>query len=90
MARQPLPRLYQAPSWLPGGHAQTLYAALGAPRPPAHRFERQRVSTPDHDFFDIDYLAGMENARHGLLLFHGLEGSARSHYVQTLAHACAE
>lgn len=90
MALQPLPRPYRAPSWLPGGHAQTLYAALGAPRPPALRFDRHRVNTPDHDFFDIDYLTAREPARHGLLLFHGLEGSARSHYVRPLAHACAE
>src|SRR5690606_29073226 len=34
--------------------------------------------------------AGGASARQGLLLFHGLEGSGRSHYVRPLAQACAE
>jgi len=44
------------PRWLPGGHAQTLYSALLAPR---HRiaFVRERVNTPDGDFLDIDWVA---------------------------------
>jgi predicted alpha/beta-fold hydrolase len=46
---------YRAPSWLPGGHLQTLYAALLAP----HRrvsYRRERWETPDGDFVDADWL----------------------------------
>lgn len=48
---------YQAPWWLPGGNLQTIYAALGSQRylaePP--KFRRERWSTPDDDFVDVDF-----------------------------------
>ncbi|MBI3938841.1 MAG: alpha/beta fold hydrolase, partial [Betaproteobacteria bacterium] len=46
---------YRAPVWLPGGHAQTLYAALLAPCPRL-RFTRSRWETPDGDFVDLDWV----------------------------------
>lgn len=49
---------YLAPWWLPGGNAQTIWAALHARRfrgaPPV--FRRERWRTPDHDFVDVDWL----------------------------------
>ena len=78
---------YRAPWWLPGGHLQTIAAAL-APAP-AVRFERERWQTPDGDFVDVDW-AGSESAPRTLALFHGLEGSSRSHYARAFAaHAAA-
>jgi hypothetical protein len=44
---------------------------------------RERVSTPDGDFVDLDWLEGPAAAPLVLLL-HGLEGSTRSHYVTGL------
>lgn len=44
------------------------------------RLRRERVATPDRDFVDLDWLEGSPGAPLVLLL-HGLEGSARSHYV---------
>jgi uncharacterized protein len=41
---------------------------------------RERFDTPDGDFVDIDWLPGRPDAPL-LLVLHGLEGSARSHYV---------
>ena len=73
---------YVAPGWLPGGHAQTLFAALRRPRPIA--FERERWDTPDGDFIDLDW-AGPRDSPRRLVLFHGLEGSSRSHYVRSIA-----
>ena len=46
---------YRAPAWLPGGHAQTIYAALAAPRPHVV-YRRERWDTPDGDFIDLDWL----------------------------------
>ncbi|CAN5534538.1 alpha/beta fold hydrolase [soil metagenome] len=50
---------YGAPWWLPDGNAQTIWAALGARRftrlPPV--FRRERWTTPDGDFVDVDWLA---------------------------------
>jgi predicted alpha/beta-fold hydrolase len=49
---------YRAPAWLPGGNAQTIWAAKVARRhagvPP--RWRRERWATPDGDFIDIDHL----------------------------------
>jgi uncharacterized protein len=72
---------YRAPWWLPGGHLQTLYAALG----PAPRvaWRRERWDTPDGDFIDLDWAA--EGAGPLLVLFHGLEGGSSSHYARKIA-----
>lgn len=80
-----------APWWLPGGHAQTVWAALFA-RPgsgPAPRWRRERWSTPDGDFIDVDFADAAPGAPL-LVLFHGLEGSSASHYARAFvrwAHA---
>ena len=76
---------YRAPSWLPGGHAQTLWPLLIKPRPP--KLRRERWDTPDGDFIDVDHLDGPAEAPL-MVLFHGLEGSANSHYAISTAFAC--
>ncbi|MDE2259048.1 MAG: hydrolase [Betaproteobacteria bacterium] len=79
------PRAFSAPLWLTNHHAQTLYGALWAPaeRP---SWQRQRWTTPDDDFIDVDILEGASTAP-TLVIFHGLEGSTNSRYVRTLAHS---
>ena len=73
---------YRAPWWLPGGHLQTIAAALS----PAPRvaFTRETWETPDGDFIEVDR-AGVAGATRLLVLFHGLEGSSQSHYARALA-----
>ena len=78
-------RPYQAPAWLPGGQAQTLWPLLI--KPTALPLRRERWTTPDGDFIDVDHLDGPPDAPL-LVLFHGLEGSARSHYAISTALAC--
>lgn len=81
---------YVAPWWLPGGHAQTIWPALWArPALPSQRFaavayHRERWDTPDGDFIDLDWL-GDARSDTLLVLFHGLEGSSRSHYALAFA-----
>ena len=77
-----------APWWLPGGHLQTIWPALFARdiagAPPAWR--RERWTTPDADFIDVDFLA--DAPRPGtpfLVQFHGLEGSSASGYSRAFA-----
>lgn len=90
---------YSAPWWLPGGHAQTVWAARrsrclkGVPL----NWRRQRLTTPDDDFIDVDWLEPSEGTPGYpfgsaepsnaplLVLFHGLEGSSQSHYAQAFA-----
>ena len=78
---------YAAPAWLPGGNLQTIWAALVARRtlgpPPGYR--RERWSTPDGDFVDLDWSVAPSNGTTLLVLFHGLEGSSRSHYAEAFA-----
>ena len=83
---------YRAPAWLPGGHLQTLYSALAVPRPRVS-YRRERWNTPDGDFIDLDWLVqdrGRTTARALVALFHGLEGSSRSHYALALMAALRE
>jgi predicted alpha/beta-fold hydrolase len=80
---------YAAPRWLPGGHLQTIYAATLMPRP-AVAYRRERWDTPDGDFIDLDWLDADRAApgpRPLVVLFHGLEGSSRSHYATALMAA---
>ncbi len=82
---------YRAPWWLPGGHAQTIWAAKlsrHAPRPaPPPRWQRERWTTPDGDFVEVDTLDAPAPPDAPLLvLFHGLEGSSSSHYARAFAH----
>lgn len=75
---------YSAPRWLPGGHAQTIWTVFVAR--PEIAFRRERVATPDGDFWDFDWFdapAGNDDAPL-VVLFHGLEGSSQSHYARTL------
>jgi predicted alpha/beta-fold hydrolase len=81
-------RAYRAPWWLPGGNLQTIWPALVARRTrgPVPAYRRQRWTAPDEDFVDLDFLASEVSTRRPLLvLFHGLEGSSRSHYAEAFA-----
>jgi uncharacterized protein len=73
---------YAAPAWLPGGHLQTIYPAIGIARPKV-LYRRERWDTPDGDFIDIDFVDG-QSGRPFIVLFHGLEGSSDSHYARAL------
>jgi predicted alpha/beta-fold hydrolase len=71
---------YRAPWWLPGGNAQTVWAALLARRGRVP-LERSRWVTPDDDVVLVDFLRGPAAAPF-VVLFHGLEGGADSHYAE--------
>jgi predicted alpha/beta-fold hydrolase len=72
---------YSSPGWLPGGHLQTIYPSLRPP--PRVPMTRERWSTPDGDFIDVDF-AGDPQAARLLVLFHGLEGDSDSHYARSI------
>lgn len=79
---------YVAPRWLPSGHAQTIYPAK-LMRTYETPLRRERWNTPDGDFIDVDFLTGQPDQPF-LVLFHGLEGSSRSHYARALMHHLAQ
>ncbi len=86
-----LPSSYRAPVWLPGGHAQTIAAAKGVPRPRVG-YRRERWETPDEDFVDVDFALPEPASDKApvLVLFHGLEGSSQSHYALSVMRAAAD
>ncbi|MEO8346343.1 MAG: alpha/beta fold hydrolase [Betaproteobacteria bacterium] len=86
--RSPLPAPtgipYVSPLWLPGGHAQTIYPVL-LPNPKV-TYRRERIETPDGDFWLFDWLDSPPPRIDVpvVVVFHGLEGSSRSHYALAL------
>jgi len=83
---------YVAPGWLPGGNLQTIWPALFARRAfgPHPGYLRERWNTPDGDFIDVDRLAAPAREDTLLVLFHGLEGTSRSHYAEAFADYARE
>lgn len=78
--------IYSAPWWLRGRHPQTIWGKLFRRRR-ALNLRRRILRTTDGDEVELHSIAGAPDAPH-LLLFHGLEGSLRSHYANgTLAAA---
>jgi len=75
---------YQAPFWLPGGDLQTILGALIAA--PEMDYRRERWELADGDFIDLDWVDGPAEAPL-VVLFHGLEGDARSGYALYLMAA---
>lgn len=82
--RAAAPPPYRAPRWLAGGHAQTIWPYfLRRPHVP---MRRERVDTPDGDFWLFDWLDAPVSKPDAplVVLFHGLEGSSASHYARAL------
>jgi uncharacterized protein len=75
---------YRSPWWLPGGNLQTIWAARIGAQPPLPAYRRERWTTPDGDFIDVDWQDGPGPL---LVLFHGLEGHSGSHYGRGFAAA---
>ena len=75
---------FRSPAWLQGGHMQTIWPYL-LPRPNV-AFRRERVSVPDGDFWDFDWVDSPrpEAGTPLVVLLHGLEGSSASHYARAL------
>jgi len=69
---------YDAPWLFRNPHVQTIYASKARVvwRLP---FARERIETPDGDFFDIDWVR--RGNKRLVIILHGLGGSTRSRYV---------
>jgi len=62
-------------------HINTIYKFLNTKYKP--NYKRVRIETWDNDFIDLDFLTS--NSFSLVLLFHGLEGSSHSSYMQSTA-----
>jgi uncharacterized protein len=84
MSPKPIDREYRYRTawWLRNAHAQTIWGRF-ARRIPSVRTTTECLPTPDGDSLELHHVAADQQAPRVLLL-HGLEGSARSHYVRGL------
>jgi len=87
---RPVVAPYRAPWWLAGSHAQTIWPTFVAR--PVVTYRRERVTTSDGDFWDLDWLQATEDAVDAplVVLFHGLEGNSGSQYARGLMAALAK
>jgi predicted alpha/beta-fold hydrolase len=87
-ARQPAggaaPTVFKPAWWCRNPHLQTLWPVFFRRRlrPP---LRRERLDLPDGDFVDLDWT--LNESGPIVILFHGLEGSSRSHYARGMLSA---
>ena len=67
------------PFLLRNPHAQTMYAGKFRPNPKVG-YIRERVTTPDNDFLDLDW--SKVGSKKLVLVLHGLEGNADRPYIR--------
>ena len=68
------------------GHFQTVFPTLFR-RVQGVEWQRERLTTPDGDFIDLDWL--VNDCPRLVVLCHGLEGNSDTHYMKGMARACA-
>lgn len=70
------------PWWQFNGHIQTILPSL-LRKVKLHSPRRERIDTPDGDFLDLDWYA--REAKHLIIISHGLEGDSYRPYVLGMA-----
>jgi predicted alpha/beta-fold hydrolase len=73
---------YHAPAVLFHPHLETIYPSLfrTVSLPP---YTRERITTPDDDFLDLDWLTNQSNKL--VIISHGLEGNSQRSYIKGMA-----
>ncbi len=86
------PRRFRPAPWASGSHAQTLVARLLRPSEASSPdgVERERITTPDGDFLDVDWGSEPTEGAPLALVVHGLEGSAQRRYVRSMCRNLSE
>lgn len=74
---------YSAPFFLPGGHLQTIVPSFRIVK--GVRYQRERFTTEDDDFLDLDWCKSGNNRI--ALLSHGLEGNTERPYILGMVRA---
>ncbi|WP_394205867.1 hydrolase [Shewanella waksmanii] len=79
---------FSPPWWAKSPHVQTILPVLTKVDRP--ELTRQRIELDDGDFIDLDWLAAPKPSQPLLVLLHGLEGSADSHYIRRMLRLCQQ
>ena len=83
-AAQELLKNYLPPFFLFNPHLETIFPALMR-RVILSPYTRERISTPDDDFLDLDWL--QKESDKLVIISHGLEGNSQRPYVKGMAKA---
>ena len=75
------PSTYTTSRVFKNGHINCIYAALFRTNPPV-QYHRERISTPDGDFLDLDWSKTGSNQL--IIALHGLEGDADRPYIRAM------
>lgn len=73
---------FATPFWLKNPHWETILPALTR-RPKKLRYSRERITTRDGDFLDLDFVYRKND--HIVILSHGLEGHSDKYYMRGMA-----
>ncbi|HYG04459.1 MAG TPA: alpha/beta fold hydrolase [Chryseosolibacter sp.] len=73
---------YIPPRWLFNAHLETIYPALFR-KVNLIAYSRERITTPDHDFLDLDWLK--QGSKKLVIIQHGLEGNTTRAYIKGMA-----
>lgn len=75
---------YSPPFLLFNPHLETIYPAL-LRRVTLQPYQRERITTPDNDFLDLDWLK--QGFKKLIIISHGLEGNTQRAYMKGMAKA---
>ncbi|MCU7996393.1 hydrolase [Shewanella glacialipiscicola] len=81
-----MPNTFMPPWWAKSPHIQTILPVFTKVAKP--KLQRQRVELPDGDFVDLDWQDMPQAGKPIVIIIHGLEGSAQSHYARRILQAC--
>lgn len=74
---------FEPPWWAQNRHVQTIWPRFFQRRAKIDTHQ-QRLDLPDGDFVNLAWTNRPENPKGIIILFHGLEGSVKSHYANDL------
>ena len=74
---------FRVPSWAKNRHVQTIWPRFIQKRLPL-KYSMERLTLPDDDFVDVAWGPKPAEPTGIIVMFHGLEGSIRSHYANDM------
>ena len=74
---------FTAPGWAKNRHVQTIWPRFIQKRLPL-AYQMERLTLPDDDFVDVAWGPKPQETAGIVVLFHGLEGSIKSHYANDM------
>ncbi len=75
---------FTPPWWAKNRHVQTIFPRFLQKRAKL-RYQKERLNLPDGDFVNLVWAGEVKKSRGLITMFHGLEGSIRSHYSNDMA-----